>query len=131
VQAVGRVRRALRHRKDRNLLPVLDLIERIAMECGLLVRISSRSGVEHPLYAVAVEGAEQAIEVLKKAGIGDGDEFAIIAPLSAQVLAKLGLGPGQFKCLNPIGRDTRRRRDSSRFGARRLRPPPDNCAGSP
>jgi hypothetical protein len=94
------------------------------MERGLLVRISSRSGVEHPLYAVAVDGAEQAIEVLKKAGIGDGDEFAIIAPLSAQVLAKLGLGPGQFKCLNPIGRDTRRRRDSSRFGARRLRPPP-------
>jgi hypothetical protein len=101
------------------------------MKRGLLVRISSRSGVEHPLYAVAVDGAEQAIEVLKKAGIGDGDEFAIIAPLSAQVLAKLGLDPGQFKCLNPIGRDTRRRRDSRRFGARRLRPPPDNCAGSP
>jgi hypothetical protein len=84
------------------------LIERIAMEHGRLVRVSSRSGIEHPLYAVAADGAERAIELLKRAGIGGGDAFAIIAPLSAKVLAKLGLGPGQFKCL-PISPDTRRR----------------------
>ena len=82
------------------------------MERGRLIRLSSRSGVEHPLYAVAADGAERAIELLKRAGIGDGDEFAIVGPLSARYLAKLGLGPGQFKCLNPVVRDTRRRRHS-------------------
>ena len=82
------------------------------MERGRLIRLSGRSGVEHPLYAVAADGAEQAIELLKRAGVGDGDEFTIIGALSARYLAKLRLSPGQFKYLNPVDRDPRRRRDS-------------------
>ena len=89
------------------------------MERGRLVRLNSPSGIEHPLYAVAADGAENAIELLKRAGIGDDDELAIICDLSAQYLAKLGLGPGQFKCLNPVDRDVRRRRDSRRLAHRR------------
>jgi hypothetical protein len=70
------------------------------MPGGRLIRLSKVPGeIEFPVYLVAADGRESAIEVLKGAAVLRGREPQDIGPISERVMHRLCLRPGQFMLL--------------------------------
>jgi hypothetical protein len=92
------------------------------MATGRLIRLSNQPGDhEFPLYVVAEEEGAQAIELLKRGGVGADSVFEDIGPVSERVLALLGLTARQFKRLErDINKRPRKKAANGAVAMRRM-----------
>jgi hypothetical protein len=65
-----------------------------------MIRLSAADRIEHPLYVVAATDPREAIKALKDAHVLNGCVPEDIGPISARLIERLGLRPGQFVQVN-------------------------------
>jgi mannose-6-phosphate isomerase class I len=65
-----------------------------------MIKLSAAGRIEHPLYVVAATNPGEAIKALEDAHVLNGCVPKDIGPISARLIERLGLRPGQFVQVN-------------------------------